>query len=185
MDGFHRRRAWRQGPRRHRPVGRIAGVLFVHHLRHALQSLAHLRLAADTVMQPVGDVLAGNPQGRTVLHQADVVDVRDLRAADPLVDPAHHVAEDALTVVVELLLDLVGAPGGLGIDRHGQQVIEQVDFTLFLQVALVQLVMGGYIVSRLFQRSSLSTEEKTDYDYASTAQVGSVITPEPRHSSPW
>ncbi|MBB99330.1 MAG: MFS transporter [Rhodobacteraceae bacterium] len=50
---------------------------------------------------------------------------------------------------------------------------------LFLQVALVQLVMGGYIVSRLFQRSSLSTEEKTDYDYASTAQVGSVITPEP------
>ncbi|SDT93030.1 MFS transporter [Stappia sp. ES.058] len=50
---------------------------------------------------------------------------------------------------------------------------------LFLQVAFVQFVMGLYIVSRLFRRGSLSSEEKIDYDYASTAQVGSVISPEP------
>jgi hypothetical protein len=57
------------------------------------------------VVQPVGDVLAGDAQRGAVLHQADVVDVGHLGAADALVDPAHHVAEDALGVVVELGLD--------------------------------------------------------------------------------
>lgn len=50
---------------------------------------------------------------------------------------------------------------------------------LFLLVAIVQFAMAAYIVSRLFQRSSLPAEEKTDYDYASTASVGTVISPEP------
>ena len=59
----------------------------------------------DAVVQPVGDVLAGDAQRGAVLHQADVVDVGHLGAADALVDPAHDVAEDALRVVVELLLD--------------------------------------------------------------------------------
>ena len=45
----------------------------------------------------------GDAQGRAVLHQADVVDVGHLRAADALVDPAHDIAEDALRVVVELV----------------------------------------------------------------------------------
>lgn len=39
--------------------------------------------------------------------------------------------------------------------------------------------MGFYIVSRLFLRAAPTLEEKTDFDYASTAQVGSVLTPEP------
>ena len=67
-------------------------------------------LGGDAVVQPVGDVLAGDAQRGAVLHQADVVDVGHLRAADALVDPAHDVAEDALRVVVELLLDLLGRP---------------------------------------------------------------------------
>src|SRR5690606_10551453 len=41
----------------HRAVGRIAGILPVDHLSHALQRLAHLSLADHAVVQPVGDVL--------------------------------------------------------------------------------------------------------------------------------
>ncbi|MHC5654494.1 MFS transporter [Stappia sp.] len=50
---------------------------------------------------------------------------------------------------------------------------------LFLQTALIQAVMGVYILSRLFQRAAPTTEEKTDFDYAATAQVGTVLSPEP------
>ena len=39
-----------------------------------------LRFVDDAVVQPVGHVLRGDPQGCTVLHQRDVVDVRDFRA---------------------------------------------------------------------------------------------------------
>ncbi|MAA97936.1 MAG: MFS transporter [Stappia sp.] len=50
---------------------------------------------------------------------------------------------------------------------------------LFLQIAAVQALLGLYILSRLFQRAAPTLEEKTDFDYASTAQVGSVLTPDP------
>ncbi|WP_428699893.1 MFS transporter [Stappia sp.] len=50
---------------------------------------------------------------------------------------------------------------------------------LFLQVAIIQAVMGLYIFSRLFQRAALSVEDKTDFDYAASAQVGTVLSPEP------
>lgn len=50
---------------------------------------------------------------------------------------------------------------------------------LFLQVAIVQAVMGLYILTRLFQRAAPSVEDKTDFDYAASAQVGTVLTPEP------
>jgi len=60
------------------------------------------------VAQPVGDVLAGGAQGGAVFHQADIVDVRYFGAAHAAVDPAHHVAKDALQVVVQLLLHASG-----------------------------------------------------------------------------
>lgn len=50
---------------------------------------------------------------------------------------------------------------------------------LFLQVAVIQALMGLYILSRLFQRAAPSIEEKTDFDYAASAQVGTVLSPEP------
>lgn len=50
---------------------------------------------------------------------------------------------------------------------------------LFLQVAVIQGVMGLYILSRLFQRAAPPVEEKTDFDYAASAQVGTVLSPEP------
>lgn len=50
---------------------------------------------------------------------------------------------------------------------------------LFLQVAVIQGLMGLYILSRLFQRAAPSVEDKTDFDYAASAQVGTVLSPEP------
>ena len=77
------------------------------------------------MVQPVGDVLGGDAAGRAVLHQADVVDVGHLGAADALVDPAHDVAEDALGVVVDLGRDLVGDQFGAGASGMRQQVVER------------------------------------------------------------
>ena len=50
------------------------------------------------------------------------MDVGHLGTADAEVDPADHVAEDALGVVVELGLDLVRAPVRLGRERNGQEI---------------------------------------------------------------
>src|ERR1700733_2117322 len=46
--------------RRHRPIMRIVGILPVHHRGHSLQGLHYPPLAGDAMMQPVGDVLAGD-----------------------------------------------------------------------------------------------------------------------------
>src|SRR3712207_8020944 len=47
-----------------------------------------LVLLDQPVVQPVRDLLAGDPQGRPVLHQADALEGRDGRAADAQPDPA-------------------------------------------------------------------------------------------------
>jgi hypothetical protein len=73
------------------------------------------------VEQPIGDCLAGNAQGRAVLHQADIVDVRHFRAADALVDPAHDIAKNALGIVVELAPDLLLGPVAAERERDRQQ----------------------------------------------------------------
>ena len=83
---------------------------------------SHLRLAGNAVMQPVGDVLRGNAQRRAILHQSDIVDVRHFGTADALVDPAHHVAQNALAVVVQFLLHVIGRPVRPVRQRDGQQV---------------------------------------------------------------
>ena len=107
---------------RHGTIQRVAGVLGVHLGGHSQKGRVHLFGRADAVQQPVGDMLGADPQGGAVLHQADVVDVGHLGAADPLVDPADDIAEDALGVVVQFVLDLVGAPVGVGRQRDGQDV---------------------------------------------------------------
>ncbi|MCA1297866.1 MFS transporter [Stappia indica] len=50
---------------------------------------------------------------------------------------------------------------------------------LFLQVVVIQGVLAFYILSRVFQRAAISEEEKTDFDYAASAQLGNVLSPEP------
>src|SRR5690606_4139390 len=116
--------------RRHRLVQGVAGVLAIHHHGHALHALDHLLLGDDAVAQPVGQQLAGDAQGGAVFHQADVVDVRHLGAAHALIDPAHHVAEDALHVVVDLVLLLFRGPVGVLGQRNGQDVVHRGELTL-------------------------------------------------------
>ena len=84
----------------------VASILAIDNRGHPLQGLPNLRFGADVVPQPVADVLARDPKRRTVFHQPDVVDIRHLGTTDALIDPAHHVAQDTLGVVVKLLLDL-------------------------------------------------------------------------------
>ena len=87
----------------HRLVQRVTGVLLVHHRRHALKGFLDLRRARDPVVQPVRHVLAADAQRGAVFHQRDVVDVGHLGAAHTLVDPAHHITQNALGVVVHRL----------------------------------------------------------------------------------
>ena len=74
------------------------------------------------MVQPVGHVLARDAQRRAVFHQADVMDVGNLGAADARVDPAHHVPQDALDVVVEFMLHLVGQRQVAGQRRRQQGI---------------------------------------------------------------
>ena len=76
------------------------------------------------MQQPIGDMLAGNAQRGAVFHQADIVDVGHLRTADPGVDPANDIAEQALAIVVELLADFVLRPVGAVGQRDGEQLVE-------------------------------------------------------------
>ncbi|MEM5584386.1 MFS transporter [Roseibium sp. AS2] len=50
---------------------------------------------------------------------------------------------------------------------------------LFVMVIGSNIVMVAFIVFRIFVYQALTSEEKTDFEYTSTAQVGSVISPEP------
>src|SRR5882724_7970811 len=72
-------------------------------------------------MQPVREMLAGNTQCGAVFHQADVMNVRYLRAANTLIDPAHDIPEDTLAIVVNLLPDVIGRPVRLRY-RDGEDV---------------------------------------------------------------
>src|SRR5690606_16028645 len=121
------------------------------HLGHALHAFDHLLLGDDTVAQPVGQQLAGDAQGGAVFHQADIIDIRHLGAADALVDPAHNVAENALDVVVDLVLLLFRAPVGVLGQRDGQDVVYRGKGTLgqfllpleHIHLVVVQGVQSG------------------------------------------
>ena len=76
------------------------------------------------MQQPVSDMLAGNAQRGAVFHQADIVNVGHFRTADPGVNPANDIAEQALAIVVELLADLVLRPVGAVGQRDGEQLVE-------------------------------------------------------------
>ncbi|MTI42700.1 putative MFS family arabinose efflux permease [Roseibium hamelinense] len=50
---------------------------------------------------------------------------------------------------------------------------------LYMMVIVVELAMVAFIMTRIFSRSSLTQDEKTDFEYATTAQVGTVLSSEP------
>ncbi len=100
------------------------------------------------MLHPVGHVLAADAQGGAVFHQAHAVDVGHLGAAHALVDPAHHVTQDALGVVVEFFLFVFSRPVGrvFGHHRELQQSVEGVFAQLF------RVLLGNRFFHLLLQR---------------------------------
>lgn len=49
---------------------------------------------------------------------------------------------------------------------------------LYVMVIAFNIAMAGFILTRIFTRQALTAEEKTDFEYAATAQVGTVISSE-------
>ncbi|MEM9629988.1 MAG: MFS transporter [Pseudomonadota bacterium] len=50
---------------------------------------------------------------------------------------------------------------------------------LYVMVVAVNLILAVFVLTRIFTREALPADEKTDFEYAATAQVGTVISPEP------
>ncbi|GGB51505.1 MFS transporter [Roseibium aquae] len=50
---------------------------------------------------------------------------------------------------------------------------------LFWMIVVVSLALVAFLLTRLVAREAMDPDDKTDFEYSTTAQVGSVITPEP------
>ena len=87
-------------------IERIVGVLLIDNGSHPLERGHDLIFAYNAVLKPICNVLARDAESCAVFHQANVIDVGNLRAADAPIDSAHHISENFLGVVIELLLDL-------------------------------------------------------------------------------
>mmetsp|Transcript_22541 Transcript_22541/g.57466 ORF Transcript_22541/g.57466 Transcript_22541/m.57466 type:complete len:231 (+) Transcript_22541:132-824(+) len=92
---------------RHRSVGLVTRVLLIDKLGHVLEDVAKLCVGHQAVAEPVGHQLRGDSQGGAVLHEANVGQIRHFRAANAKVHPSHHVTQDALRVVPQLMVDLL------------------------------------------------------------------------------
>ena len=76
----------------HLAIGRVSLVLLIDNPGHAFKACAHLIFGDDAVMQPIGKMLALDTQGRTIFHQANIVNIRHFGTTNPLVDPTHDIA---------------------------------------------------------------------------------------------
>jgi len=50
---------------------------------------------------------------------------------------------------------------------------------LYIMIVTANVLMVAFILTRIVTRKALTADEKTDFEYAATAQVGTVISPEP------
>ena len=60
-------------------------------------------------MQPIGDMLARNTQRRAIFHQTHIVNIGHLGTANTLINPAHHIAQNTLRIIVQFPLDLLSS----------------------------------------------------------------------------
>lgn len=128
---------------RHGNVKRVAGILHVDLRRHLGEGRVRLLGRHDAMHQPVGHMLGGDAQGRAVLHQADVVDVRHLGAADALIDPAHDIAQDTLRIILQFLGNLLRLPVMADRDGHSQERGKRCDSLRFALRLVEAVIMGG------------------------------------------
>ena len=89
-------------------------------------------------MQPVGEPLSRNTAGRAVFHQPYIVDVRHFGAAHSLINPAHHIAQNALCIVFYLAADLLFGPSAISRQRNIQNSVH-----MRASPALAQLRLHG------------------------------------------
>ena len=75
------------------------------------------------MVQPIGQMLRTDPAGGAVLHQTDIVDVWNLGTSNALINPTHHIAQDALRVVFHFAHDLFAAPFAVGCDWDFQNCV--------------------------------------------------------------
>ena len=86
----------------------VRAILLVHHCCHADQRLLNLGFAYHAMVQPIGNMLAGDAQRRTVFHESNVVYVGYLGAPHAVFYPAHHISQNALSIVVNFLANRFG-----------------------------------------------------------------------------
>ena len=67
-------------------------------------------------------MLTGDTQRCTIFHQSGAIDIRHFGTAYALINPANHVAQQALCIVVQLLLNLLCTPATRLGDRQTQQL---------------------------------------------------------------
>ena len=58
-------------------------------------------------MQPIGDMLARNTQSRAIFHQTHIVNIGHLGTANTLINPAHHIAQNTLRIIIQFLCNLL------------------------------------------------------------------------------
>ena len=69
-------------------------------------------------------MLTADAQSRAVFHEPDIIDVRHFGTANALIHPAHHIAQNALRVIVQFRLHISRRPIGIARQRHGQNIIQ-------------------------------------------------------------
>ena len=137
--------------RRHVTVVGVAVILPIDDLRHSFKGVDDLILREDAVLQPIGDVLARNSERRPILHQRDIIDIRNFRTADALIDPANDIAQDALRIVIQLALNLRRRQLPLQQQRRCENMLE-VRAAPFRQFALPLGDIDIVIVQRMKRR---------------------------------
>ena len=90
----------------HGLIQRVRAVLLIHDACHSLQGFAYGLFGNHAVLQPIGNMLTGNAQCGAIFHQSYMVNVRNLGAANALVNPAHDIAQYALNVVIQFRLNV-------------------------------------------------------------------------------
>ena len=136
----------------HRAVIRIIRVLPVHNGGHLLHDLHHLRLAHDAMMKPVRQRLRGNPTGRPVLHKTHIMNIRHLGTSHTLINPTHHIAKNALCVVLNLLLDIRIRKVLAAHDRNRKQIIQRATRPACLDLALTCENINLVVMRRVQRR---------------------------------
>ena len=113
------------------------------------------------MMQPVGNMLGGNPASGAVFHQADIIHIRHLGTTDTLINPAHNIAQNTLGIVLDLAQNLGLGPLAVGRDRNIQNSLHKGTTPARLQLGLHGKDIHLVIMQRMQSGSSRARHPST------------------------